>query len=628
MPAPGPPRTRPDPRLGPRPHLRRGASALAVAALLAAAQPPGPPAALAQTTPAASPGTPGGPEAQPRLGPQPPPLPEPGTLVAPGPEIPPPPPEEPEPEPGLEDGPPVAEPGLGEPGIAGVDPVARPEIGLTGDPLSGIEGLDPDLFDPLGLDREPGRIEGGFARAPRRDRAPRPGRPDAERGEGGLTLSFGVDLGVRLTSNPELRFANEEEDARLTAGVSAGLTSRTPLQSLALDLDADARLSSNPDADEDEFEIESPELAFAYEREGSRSRLGAAARLRSRDLDEARLLDLDDPFDGLPEEEDLIVSGGTRTDLDAELELATGLDRPLGLELGLRADLRRFEDVGDDPDLTDRDILGSDAALRFDLTPRLTARLVLAASELEDDSGEERSSRSAGVTAAYAATETLRLTAALGTSEIDALRFRGTGFLDEDGEEIRALSTSEASGVEASFGVVRELPRGRVSAEVETEIEEGGRRDTLRVARALQLRQGTEISASVGLSREDGEEAAVVGDLSYVQEIARGRISASLRRRAGTDAGGDQVAATSASLGVLREITAASSLRLDLDFASVEEDGDDESQSELRLAYVRALTRDWNLSAGYELARRAEDDDTAVSNAFFLTLGRDFLVRP
>ena len=601
MPAPGPLRA-------PRPRRVRGMAGLAVLLLGTAAIPPGPPAALAQGAPV---GTPGGPEVETPLGPEPSPLlPEPGIVATPGPEI-------------LE---PDEAPGPETEAVA-ADPVAEPEIGPEGDPLDGAEDLDPAAAvpDPLGLDEAPGRIDAGFALPPRRGR---PGRPDDERGAGGLTLSFGLDLGLRASDNRRLRPSGGEGELRLVTGVSAGLLSRTQRQRLALDLDAEAVASSDPDDGDDGIEVERPRLAFAYEREGARARLGGALRLRRVDLDEARLLDLDDPFDGLPEADDLVVSGGTRTDLDAELEFAAGLDRPLGLELELRADARRYDGVGARSDLTDRDILGADVALRLDLARRLTTRLAFGASELDDDSGEERSTRSAGATAVYEATPTLRLTAALGRAEVESLRFRGTGEdLDGDGEEDRVLRARASDGIEASFGVVRELPRGRISAEIETEIEEGGRRDTLRVARAIALRGGVDLSASVGLSREEGEDPVVVGDLAYTQELARGRLRASLRRRAGASSDGDQVSATSASLGVLRELGRSSRLTLDLDFERLEGD-DEESQSELRLAYVRSLTPDWSLSAGYEFERRLVEDDEATANTLFLTLGRDVLLRP
>ena len=592
-------------------------------------------------------GTPGGPETPPRPGPPTPPLPAPGTVLTPGvpsgatPGI--------APAPSVDPGPEIADPGvdpdLGDAldetlGETVADEVAEPDLGEAGEAVGAASDLDPEDplladaatdaldLDPLdlGADVDLGRVD--LDRGRPRDRGRR-ARPDlgrvAERGPGGLTLAFGLDLALRAEDNAGLRFSDEEGEAELVAGLSFGVLSQTRRQRLAADLDADVTLSSNPDDGEDDLEVEGPRLRFAYEREGARSRLGAVLRYARTDLDEVRLIDLDERLDGLPDEDDLVVSGGTRADLDAEVELVLGLDRPLGFELELRADRRSYEDAGD-PELTDRDILEAEGALRLDVTPLLTARLTFDVSDLDDDSGETRETRAYGVSALYAATARTTLTAALSASGIEALR---NVDLDDDGED-DAQRRSETSGVEGLLGLVHDLPNGTLSAEIESELEERGRRDTLRIARAFEPRQGVDLSASVGLTRGEGEQDAVVADIAYAQELARGRLTASVERRVGTSSDGNALAATSASLGLLQRVNRLSRVTLDLDFALVEDtDGDgDESQSELRLAYVRDLTPDWSLSAGYELNRRAEGDDAATSNALFLTLGRDFVIRP
>ena len=603
------------------------ASALALAAALPAAfaqdaAPGGGTVGAPSPAPAPAPvGTPGGLETAPRPGP-------PGTPPAPspdpGPEI-----ADPGVDPDLDD---AIDGGLGDES----DEVAVPDLGVTGEPVGGAEDLDPEDSpfadglldeDPLGLDpgADLGRVDPLFERD--RGRRPRPGLGRAaERGPGGLTLSFGLGLTLRAEDDPDLREATDDGEAVLAADLSFGVLSQTRIQRLALDLDTGLALTSNPDEDDESFEVENPRLGFAYEREGARARVGAALRFRRVDLDEARLIDLDDLFDDLPEEDDLIISGGTRDDLDAEVEIVTGLGRPLGFELQLRAERRTYDDT-DDPDLTDRDIDAAEGALRLDVTPLLTTRLTFEASNLDDASGESRESRAYGVSAVYAATARTTLTAALGASEVDALR--GVDLDDDDVDDV--LRRSETSGAVGSLGVVYDMPSGTLSAEIESEIEEDGRRDTLRVARAFEPRQGADLSASLGVSREEGDDPELVADVAYAQELARGALTASLERRAGTSADGDSVAATSASLGLLQEINRVSQVTLDLDFALVEGSGEgdeDESQSELRLAYVRALTPDWSLSAGYEMTRRAEGDDEAASNALFVTLGRDFVIRP
>ena len=615
----------------------RGA-ALVSALALASAAPLAPPTALAQdaapggrTAPGPSPvGIPGGPETTPRPGP----LAAPGTAPTPG--I--------EPAPGLDVGPDIADPGPDpdleeaiEPGLGDEsDEVAVPDLGVTGEPVGGAEDLDPTdspfadglaADDPLGLDplADLDGVDPFFERGPGARPRPALGRA-SERGPGGLTLSFGVGLTVRAEDNADLSEDTDDGEVELIGNLAFGVLSQTRVQRLALDLDGDLAASTNPDEGDDSFELENPRLGFAYEREGARARVGAALRYRRIDLDEARLIDPDDVFDDLPGEDDLVIDDGAQSDLDAEVEVVTGLGRPLGFELQLRAERRRYEDT-DDPELTDRDIDAAEGALRLDVTPLLTTRLTFEAQNLDDVSGEERRARALGVSAVYEATDRTTLTAVLGGSRVEALR----GFdLDEDGIDDE-LRDSETSGVVGSLGVVYDMPSGTIAAELESELEEDGRRDTLRVARAFEPFEGVDLSASVGISREDDQDPQFVTDIAYVQELRRGRLRASLERRAGSSVDGDDIAATSANLNLLREVSRVSAITLDLDYALVEETGEDdegESLSELRLAYVRSLTPDWSLSAGYELTRRAEGDDAASSNALFVTLGRNFVIRP
>ncbi len=626
----------------------RDAVALASAlALVSAAPLVGRPAAFAQgvapdggtvgaPAPAPAPigvpgGVPGGGEVEPRPGPPAAPAPSLGGAPAPNVDV------------GPEIADPDADPDLGDPiggglGAGSGDAVAVPDIGVAGEPIGGAEDLDPGDSpfargldtDPLGLDpgADLGRLDPLFERdAERRGRRPRPtlGRV-SERGPGGLTLAFGVGLTLRAEDNPQLRAESKDGETVLVTELSFGVLSQTRVQRLALDIDADLAASSDPDEGDDTLALENPRLGFAYEREGARARVGAALRYRRVDLDEARLLDLDTLIDDLPQEDDLVISGGTRSDLDAEIEIVTGLGRPLGFELELRAEQRGYADAGD-PDLTDRDIYEAEGALRLDATPLLTTRLTFGLSDLDDASGEERRTRALGVSAVYAATARTTLTAVLGGSRVEALR--GID-LDDDGtdDELRA---SETSGAVGSLGLVFDMPSGTIAAEIESEIEEGGRRDTLRVARAFEPLAGVDLSASVGVSREEGEDTELVADIAYVQELARGALRASLERRAGTSADGNDITATTASLGLLQEISRVSRVTLDLDFAQVASasEGDvDESQSELRLAYIRALTPDWSLATGYELTRRTEGSDDATSNAVFVTLGRGFVIRP
>ena len=607
--------------------MRRAAlwGAVALAAVVLAGRPP----ALAQGLPpaeggrAAPVGTPGGLETTPRPLPAGPVDPD----VTPGPEI-------------ADPGPDAAlVPDLAGPLGAPSEAVGVPDLGEAGEAIGAAEDLDPGRaldLDPLGLGLDGALGRPGRIAAPVRDPflgPVRAGGRAAERAPGGLTLTFGLGLRLRVEDDGDLGSGDgdgggDDGDGgavELVADLAFGALSQTRTQRIAVDLDTGLALGSAGDEGSG-LELEEPRLAFAFEREGARARVGAALRYARIDLDEARLADLDRGLDELPEADELVVSGGRRTELDAELELVAGLGRPVGFELELRAERRGFEDV-DDPDLTDRDIYEAEGALRLDAMPRLVTRLTFDLTTLDDDSGEERDTRALGVSAVYAASGRTTLTAALGGSRIEALR--GVD-LDDDGED-DARRRSERNGAVGSLGIVHELPLGTLSAELESELEENGRRDTLRVARAFELRRGTGLSASLGATRGAIGETELVADVALARELARGALSASLARRAGTNADGESVASTFASLGLRRELSRLSSLTLDLDVARVEglgEGRDDERRTELRLAFVRALTPDWSLAAGVEHQRRREGGEDDASSALFVALGREFTIRP
>lgn len=532
------------------------------------------------------------------------------------------------------------------------------DLGVAGDDLGGAEDLDPTapadevlddpvddlledvLGDPLDADAFDGvdvlgRVDGVFDRPRRGDRSRRP-RPDLgrldQRGPGGLLLRFGVGLRLRSEGDPELSFGDgggRETDAVLD--LDLGLLSETRNQTFSADLDTGLIARSNPDGGQEEFETLNPRFLLAYEREASRARLGAVLRLERTDLGEFTLLDLDETFIGdVPDADDLALAEdrrdqGTRTDINAEVEVVAGIDLPVGLEVEVRTDRRRFDSA--DPSLSDRDIDEVEAAIRLSPDRNLDLRLTYAASRLSDEAGDERDTDTYGVSAGYRVGPATTLFLSLGRREIEALRPRD---LDGDGLA-EASATTSSEGLGALFDVSHELPRGRIGLELEREVEEGGDRDRAEVFWARELLEGVDLSVGVGVTQLGDGDPGLVADLGYRQALRRSVLTASYRRAAGTNTDGDNVSTDTVRLGVLREINRLSSLALDLDFVRLEGQGDDDpdrTESEVRLSYLRELTPDWSLETGYEYSRRTRDGETADSGAVFLSLARDLVIRP
>lgn len=566
-----------------------------------------------------------------------------------------------------EPGPAIAEddPGFDPFGVGDGDLVEDEEddLGLAGDDLGGAEDLDPTapadevlddpvddlvedvLGDPLdgsGLDDEIGTIDelgrvDGFFDRPRRGERGRQRRFNlgrlGERGPGGLVLRFGVDLRLRTESNPGLSFDDDGGDGEtnLVADLSLGVLSETGNQTISADLDTGLIARSNPQGAEEDLETLNPRFVLAYEREASRARLGAALSFERTALGEFTLLDLDDTFIGdVPDADDLALAEerrdqGTRTDINAEVELVAGIDLPVGLELELRTDRRRFDSA--DPSLTDRDIDEVEGALRLSPDRNLDLRLTFDVSRLRDDAGDERDTSTYGVSADYLVGRATTLSASVGRTEIEALRPRD---LDGDGvSDVDVLTRQE--GVAAFFDVSHDLPRGEVGLELEHEIEEGGERDTAELFWDRELLEGVDLSVGVGVTRLGDGDPGLIADVGYRQALRRSVLTARFQRAAGTNTDGDTVSSDTINFGVLREINRLSSLALDLDLVRLEGQGEgdpDRTESELRLTYLRELTPDWSLRTGYERSRRTSGDDEASSDALFLSLARDLVIRP
>jgi hypothetical protein len=95
----------------------------------------------------------------------------------------------------------------------------------------------------------------------------------------------------------------------------------------------------------------------------------------------------------------------------------------------------------------------------------------------------------------------------------------------------------------------------------------------------------------------------------------------------------NELRSTQASVGYDYQINSLSSVGISANFAELARSGgpqlNDTTRSDLRATYRYALTRDWQLSTGYEYRIRDEDDiGEATSNRIFLTLQRSFSVRP
>lgn len=111
--------------------------------------------------------------------------------------------------------------------------------------------------------------------------------------------------------------------------------------------------------------------------------------------------------------------------------------------------------------------------------------------------------------------------------------------------------------------------------------------------------------------------------------LARGQIIGQVFNRfTGTAQGSDEARITGVSLGVVRDINAISSLRVDLGYAHQENLDDDDDpdidRTNITARYIRELTETVTAEVGYGFRTRSEDPDDAQSHRVFMEIGRAF----
>ncbi|MEX5730243.1 hypothetical protein Ga0609869_003596 [Rhodovulum iodosum] len=438
---------------------------------------------------------------------------------------------------------------------------------------------------------------------------------------GGLRMVFGVESSLRSDDNFELDPDADGHTTLWDTRLSFGLVSETRTARLALDLGTTARLAEFPDSSESGFEA--PSARLSYTRESARSRISVDANWEKADI--RFLSPFSDPVLILDEEtgEPFLVSDpGNRERADLGLRLETGLDTPLGLVLTARHNALRYSDTVD-PDYYDRESNSLSARLRLRFSP-VTTGYVTASQRLfsaEDTPDTDRETRRLGIGLDHAIDAATVFEAEIDTVRIETEKTTGG---------VRRTDVDE--GLDASLSLSRELSNGRARLSYTHDTTTTGSRDTLRLGRSLELPRGG-LSVSVGATEGEAGETALVGEVGYTHELPRGGLRLGLSRAVSTSDDDEDVLRTRLNAGWEHEIGALSSLSLDMGYAQIEDGGTGDTtereRANLRLAYNRLLAQDWRLSAGVEhRLDREEGNPDAHSNAVFVTIRRNFSIRP
>lgn len=441
--------------------------------------------------------------------------------------------------------------------------------------------------------------------------------PASSQDTGGLRLVAEGALRLSYDDNPELVAGGSDAETRLGTRLTFGIESESRVQTISLRLSGEYVLRDGGTGEPREFL--GPDLSFGYRREGATSDFTLTATRTEREVRDTFAV-LADPGDPLSPS-DLILDDGTLESTDISARLRTGLEGPLGFEIGVAASSRQYRGTVN-PDLEDGETLGADIALRARLSPQIDGRLTASVLEERTDNTERtrRQTTRLGTGLTFALDPIRTLDVAVGGVRIETTETLGG---------VRGTSTED--GLSFGLSYTEERPRGFFTMGLDRDFLSSGGITTARVGQSIALPTG-QLDYNVGIGMTDDGDFAPVGRLSLTQETRRSAWSAEFVAALVPD-DDDAVATMSLELGYTEALTESLGLTLAVNYGVTSPLGDstdpERRRATVEASLTRELTRDWGLTAGY-IGRYSKDEgsDSAWSNGAFVEIGRSFSIRP
>ncbi|MBM7068982.1 hypothetical protein [Actibacterium sp. 188UL27-1] len=431
----------------------------------------------------------------------------------------------------------------------------------------------------------------------------------------GIEYTLDLSTGIVTSDNLENVADPNGRSTLSRTNLTFGARSQTKVSDLALTFGGRFEAGYFAQDDTTTSVFEDPFATLAYRREGANANFSFLGTYRETDVSRSRVVE--DEF----ENEDLIEDDGTRVDTDLRFSFETNPQGPWGTDVDLRYRTRNFNGVTSD-ELTDTEFFSIDAGLRLLITPSATLRLTASQSQLieDDDVETEQETTSYGANLVYEISRATRVNAGLSAVRIET-----------EQDEAGGRSTDVDEGPSFNFGIEHDRPNGQISATFSNTLIRNGRRQTIRVARDLELKRG-ELSFSVGATQTNGNGFDPLLALTYSGDLKRGSYRIRFSQNANTDTDGDSFINTRLSANYRHEIDRVSGLELDLSLTESDaqgDDGTDRSRTNLGVTYTRDLTHDWQLRTGYEYGlTETNDGDGRRRNTLFATINRSFSLRP
>jgi len=413
---------------------------------------------------------------------------------------------------------------------------------------------------------------------------------------------------LEFNDNYDLRENSAGDSTIWNTTLSAGLRSRTAVDTLSFDASGVLRVADLPRSGTD-TSADNPIVSLAYDRVVDDNRLGFSLRGQRADIeffDPLADLDDDGSFDDTRGE-------GTRNSIRLGADVALNANGPVSFTGFGRLNDVSYEDTTD-PDLEDRRDATLGAEIGFRLSPilRLTTGGSIGREELDNADQTERNRWRADVGMVGRINQRATLTARVGYSRVETDRLSG----DETED-----------GVVGDVRLAFDERRGQTTLGLATTLDENGQRFTLSYGKSITW-DNAELAANVGVSTNEDTDLRAVGGVDYRLTGRDTQLTLGLRQNATTDEDGRNVLNTGVLARVDRTLTRTTSVALAVDggLTRVESDGGEDRERVNVTAQVnRALTRDWSANFGYRYRyRQSEDTSNAQSNAVFFGVARAF----
>lgn len=449
--------------------------------------------------------------------------------------------------------------------------------------------------------------------------------PARRLGLGGQQPGIGAGLSVTLDYFSSLRY---DDNLRLTDPslgsttwwentLALGVVNQTQYSTLTFDLSGLYRIANEPIIGT-ESEFADPLARLTYQRSGYNSQLGALLEYRERDLSFNRSL-TDVNLDGVIDAADVIGTIGDQVNTRGNLNFALGINNPLGFRFNYdRRELTYQNTIN--PNLFDNRYDDYSATALFNVSPVFQGNATISYRDFvaEDSVQTDRQTTTASVGGTYNVSAVTTINANVGYSQVD--------------ETQRANNTNNVTeNFVWSFSWLRALPDGAVDLRLNQTFGVNGVRNNATVGRSFR-RSYSSLNFNFGVSHGPFGETTPIGQLDYTYQWLNSRLGATIQRRVGTSTQSQETRQTLGFVTYDYFINPVSAVSFGVNFIDQESEGPVGSNPRQRAtfdaSYTRAITNDWAMTMGYQYEMDDQNGFEATSNSLYITLGRQFFLKP